>query len=88
MALTDYFGVTKGTVSQTLKALERRGLIEKRNDPDDGRRQRCSFTEEGKAIARSAFPSTAFRGVPRTPAGTGGVKHRRTPAARERSNAR
>lgn len=56
-ALTEYLGVTKGTVSQTLKALERRGLIEKRADDDDGRIQHCSLTAPGRAIVGQAFPA-------------------------------
>src|SRR5690606_7500665 len=40
-ALTEYLGVTKGTVSQTVMALERRGLVEKVPDPNDGRIVRC-----------------------------------------------
>ena len=39
-ALTAYLGLTKGTVSQTLRALEGRGLVRKRVAPGD-RRSRC-----------------------------------------------
>jgi len=56
-ALTDYLGVTKGTVSQTLTALERRGLIEKIADPDDARVRHCRPTAEGRAIARASYPA-------------------------------
>ncbi len=60
IALTEYFGVTKGTISQTLKALERHDLIEKSTDPDDGRVQRCSLTRDGKAVVVAAFPASCF----------------------------
>ena len=60
MALADYFGVTKGTVSQTLKALERHGLIDKRADPEDGRLQHCSLTPKGEAIVREAYPADCY----------------------------
>jgi len=56
-ALTEYLGVTKGTVSQTLTALERRGLIEKVPDPDDARVRHCRPTAEGRAIVRASYPA-------------------------------
>lgn len=62
-ALTDYFGVTKGTISQTLMALERRGLIEKRPDDEDRRVQHCSVTADGQAIVAEAFPAEVFVGA-------------------------
>ena len=57
LALSDYLRVTKGTVSQTLKALERRNLIEKVPDETDGRVQHCQVTPEGLVIAKEAFPA-------------------------------
>ncbi len=36
-SVTEYFGLTKGTVSQTLQVLERRGFIEKIQDAEDAR---------------------------------------------------
>ena len=49
-ALTDYLGLTKGTVSQTLMALERKGLIEKSTDQVDHRLVRIELTEAGRAL--------------------------------------
>jgi DNA-binding MarR family transcriptional regulator len=46
-ALADYLGSTRGTVSQTLMALEAKGLIEKEPDPQDGRAVRLSLTADG-----------------------------------------
>lgn len=48
--LTAYLGLTKGTVSQTLMALERAGLIEKTANPGDGRSVRLDLTERGRAL--------------------------------------
>ena len=48
--LTAYLGLTKGTVSQTLMALERTGLIEKTAHPGDGRSVRLDLTEKGRAL--------------------------------------
>ena len=48
--LTAYLGLTKGTVSQTLMALERAGLVEKTGNPGDGRSVRLDLTEKGRAL--------------------------------------
>lgn len=45
--LTAYLGVTKGTVSQTLNALERKGLLAKRSEPADRRQLRLDLTAKG-----------------------------------------
>lgn len=64
VGLTAYLGVTKGTISQTLRALERRGLIVKRPDARDGRVQHCELTPTGRALVDAAFPAPALAGVP------------------------
>lgn len=46
-ALTAYLGSTKGTVSQTLKTLEHKGLVRGTVDPDDRRRRRLALTTKG-----------------------------------------
>lgn len=48
--LTAYLGLTKGTVSQTLMALERDGLIEKTANPGDGRSVRLDLSRDGRAL--------------------------------------
>ncbi len=49
-ALTSYLGVTKGTVSQTLQALERKGLIEKTTASQDRRAVALTLTVEGEEL--------------------------------------
>ncbi len=49
-ALTAYLGTTKGTVSQTLGALERKGLVAKEADPADRRQVRIALTDEGAKL--------------------------------------
>lgn len=49
-ALTAYLGLTKGTVSQTLNALEAKGLIRKRVDQRDRRSKRLSLTAKGRSL--------------------------------------
>lgn len=45
--LTAYLGMTKGTVSQTLNALERKGLVAKRTDAADRRQVHIDLTADG-----------------------------------------
>lgn len=45
-----YLGATRGTVSQTLKALVRKGLIEERRDEGDKRVVHMSLTDAGREL--------------------------------------
>jgi DNA-binding MarR family transcriptional regulator len=47
-AMARFLGTTKGTMSQTLKALERKGLIAKQTDPKDSRGVLLFLTDAGK----------------------------------------
>lgn len=49
-ALTDYLGSTKGTVSQSLLWLYRKGLVERRPDDRDGRVVRLALTPQAHAL--------------------------------------
>lgn len=49
-ALTGYLGLTKGTVSQTLKALDGKGLIHKETDKTDRRSRRLVLTARGRRL--------------------------------------
>ncbi|MEH6631203.1 MAG: MarR family winged helix-turn-helix transcriptional regulator [Halopseudomonas aestusnigri] len=51
-ALTSYLGATKGTISQTLMSLEKKGLVEKTQDPNDKRSVGLDLTTVGKNLAR------------------------------------
>ncbi len=63
VALTEYLGTTKGTVSQTLIALERRGLIEKVADERDGRVVRCVLTPAADRILADAYPAPVLQAL-------------------------
>lgn len=63
LAMTDYFGVTKGTMSQSLKALVGRGLVEKVPDENDGRVTHCLLTDTGKELVQAAYPLSSFSGL-------------------------
>ena len=56
-ALSLYLGATKGTVSQTLSALERKGFIAKSERPGERRSVALELTEQGRA-ALSGDPWT------------------------------
>jgi len=49
-ALTEYLGSTKGTVSQSLLWLYRRGMIERRSDDKDGRVVRLALSPQAQAM--------------------------------------
>lgn len=51
-AVTAYLGMTKGTVSQTLTALERKGLISKVAVPADRRNVRIELTRKSRALLK------------------------------------
>ena len=47
IAVAEYFGITRGTVSQTLGVLERKGLIIKQPDARHGKRVHLHLTQSG-----------------------------------------
>ena len=52
-ALTAYLGVTKGTVSQTINALERKGLLNKKAITSDKRLVKLVLTTKGKNMLKN-----------------------------------
>ena len=50
--LTAYLGMTKGTVSQTLNALERKGLVRKKADPADRRQVGIDISAKGLRLLK------------------------------------
>ncbi|MDD3765208.1 MAG: MarR family winged helix-turn-helix transcriptional regulator [Nevskiales bacterium] len=55
IAVAEYFGVTRGTVSQSLQVLERRGLLVKQPDADHGRRVHLKPTRTGRALLNNCW---------------------------------
>lgn len=53
LALAEYLGLTKGTVSQSLILLERKGLLTRRKDSADGRVVRLELTAAGLSVAQA-----------------------------------
>ncbi|MCY1545870.1 hypothetical protein D9M68_818330 [compost metagenome] len=62
LGVTDYLGLTKGTVSQSLKALEGKGLIVKSPDTRDKRSVHLELTESARALLDAVLPP-AFLGT-------------------------
>lgn len=80
-AVAAYLGHTKGTVSQSIRVLERRGYIKKSQDADDRRIQHLAVTAKGLRLSeRSGWPPL-LRDAERV-LGSGGLA--RTQAANER----
>lgn len=57
MGVTEFLGQTKGTVSQSLKVLEREALIKKQLDSRDKRVTHLSLTDKGKDLLEGLLPS-------------------------------
>ena len=56
LGVTDYLGLTKGTVSQTLMVLERKQLIQKIPDKKDGRIVHLNVTKAGRKLLEKILP--------------------------------
>jgi len=61
VAVAEYLGLTKGTVSQTLSILEGNGLIAKMPDVRDRRVVRLVLTEQGENLIREAIPPRVLK---------------------------
>jgi DNA-binding MarR family transcriptional regulator len=59
-ALANYLGMTRGTVSQTLLLLVKKGFIQKTTDTTDRRMVHLSLLDEGNAILKQARTSELF----------------------------
>ncbi|VAX17477.1 Transcriptional regulator, MarR family [hydrothermal vent metagenome] len=61
LGVTEYLGLTKGTVSQTLMVLERKGLTQKTPDKKDGRIVHLNVTKTGKKLLDKILPTQTVR---------------------------
>jgi DNA-binding MarR family transcriptional regulator len=59
-AVAEFLGLTKGTVSQTLKVLERKGLLRKRCDARDKRLVHLTPTAKGLKLVKRAVPAESL----------------------------
>lgn len=61
LAVTEYLGLTKGTVSQSLKVLEAKGLIEKVPDTHDRRSVHLQLTVSAGELLKAVAPPQFLR---------------------------
>ncbi|MGZ8217101.1 MarR family winged helix-turn-helix transcriptional regulator [Methylomagnum sp.] len=61
VAVAEFLGLTKGTVSQTLGVLEANRLIEKQADARDRRVVHLNLSELGKQVVTESIPPQVFR---------------------------
>ena len=64
LGVTDYLGMTKGTVSQSIKMLVDKNLVEKLPDKNDRRVVHLKLTIEGKRLLKSLEPSQLLMKIP------------------------
>jgi MarR family transcriptional repressor of emrRAB len=55
IAIAEYFGITRGTVSQTLAVLERKGLLTKEPDAQHGKRVHLKLTSAGESVLSESW---------------------------------
>ncbi len=55
IAIAEYFGLTRGTVSQTIAVLERRGLLTKAADARHGRRVHLQLTPQATQLMQDTW---------------------------------
>lgn len=63
IAIAEYFGITRGTVSQTLALLERKGLLTKTPDPRHGKRLHLELTPAGNDVLAWSWPERIERAL-------------------------
>ena len=63
LAVSNYLNQTKGTTSQTLKLLEKKGFITKQPDPKDGRVSHLKLTALGREKVVQCWPSPVLKAV-------------------------
>ncbi|MFW9078761.1 MarR family winged helix-turn-helix transcriptional regulator [Pseudomonas sp. P2757] len=61
LAVTDYLGLTKGTVSQSLKALELKGFVNKVPDVRDKRSVHLELTATARTLIEAVMPPDFLR---------------------------
>lgn len=52
-SVTEFLGLTKGTVSQSILRLEEKGLVERKANSSDARRSHLKLTTRGRRVVRS-----------------------------------
>lgn len=69
IAIAEYFGITRGTVSQTLAVLERKGLLTKIPDARHGKRVHLALTPAGETVLDASWPKRLEQALGALPEG-------------------
>ena len=64
LGVTEYLGLTKGTVSQSIMMLVKKGFVEKLQDKKDKRVVHLKLTAEGKRLLKHLQPSQLLQNIP------------------------
>jgi len=59
-AVAEYLGLTKGTVSQSIKVLERKGYLARSQDAEDGRVVHLALSKSGERLLTDMQPGDVF----------------------------
>ena len=61
IGVTEFVGSTKGTTSQSINILEKKGFINKSPDEEDGRVIHLKLTDKGEHFVKDEFPPREFK---------------------------
>lgn len=61
LALSEYLGIQKGTISQSVQILVREGLLARESDPRDGRVVHLALTTAGTRLLQRVAPPPVLR---------------------------
>ena len=70
IAIAEYFGITRGTVSQSLAVLEDKRLLVKEPDERHGKRIHLRLTRAGRVVLNDSWPQRVERELTSQPPGT------------------
>lgn len=74
IAIAEYFGITRGTVSQTLAVLERKGLLTKEPDRRHGKRVHLRLTPSGEVVLKGAWTERVQQALATLPVDSGALE--------------
>jgi MarR family transcriptional regulator, negative regulator of the multidrug operon emrRAB len=67
LSVSEYLGLTRGTVSQTLSVLERDGYLTRRTDEHHGRRVHLDLTTSGKSVVADSWATRLSKQLTNSP---------------------
>lgn len=74
IAIAEYFGITRGTVSQSLAVLEGKGLLVKEPDERHGKRIHLRLTRAGRAVLGDSWSQRIGQELTSLPPGTAALE--------------